>query len=79
MLLPAAASFPPPTGLKAATDAATSPLSGKTVVVVGAGGAGRALAFGAAARGAKVVIANRSVQKAADLAAQVHACLCVCV
>ncbi|KAI3438702.1 hypothetical protein D9Q98_001122 [Chlorella vulgaris] len=57
-------------GLKAATDAATSPLSGKTVVVVGAGGAGRALAFGAAAKGAKVVIANRSVQKAADLAAQ---------
>lgn len=37
----------------------------------GAGGAGRALAFGAAVKGAKVVIANRSVQKAADLAAQV--------
>ncbi|KAI7844252.1 hypothetical protein COHA_002050 [Chlorella ohadii] len=52
------------------TDASSSPLAGKTVVVVGAGGAGRALAFGAAVKGAKVVIANRSVQKAADLAAQ---------
>jgi hypothetical protein len=38
------------------------------VVVVGAGGAGRALAFGAAARGARVVIANRSVQRAQQLA-----------
>lgn len=34
-------------------------LKGKTVVVVGAGGAGRALAFGAAHKGAKVIIANR--------------------
>lgn len=85
------------------TDASTSPLAGKTIVVVvsaaagvgvshvsppplrsptrvhaphaaqGAGGAGRALAFGAAVKGAKVIIANRSVQKAADLAAQVGA------
>ena len=31
------------------------PLSGRTVVVVGAGGAGRALAFGAADRGAQVL------------------------
>lgn len=36
-----------------------SVLTGKTVVVIGAGGAGRALAFGAAHRGAKVIIANR--------------------
>ena len=40
--------------------ASESPLKGRTVVVVGAGGAGRALAFGAAHKGAKVVIANRS-------------------
>lgn len=33
---------------------ALSPLSGRMVVVVGAGGAGRAIAFGAAQRGAKV-------------------------
>ena len=32
------------------------PLEGRTVVVVGAGGAGRALAFGAADRGAQVRI-----------------------
>lgn len=56
------------------TDAATSPLAGKTVVVVGAGGAGRALAFGAAVKGARVVVANRSVAKAQELAAQVWAC-----
>jgi 3-dehydroquinate dehydratase/shikimate dehydrogenase len=37
----------------------SSPLQGKTVCVVGAGGAGRALAFGAASKGAKVIIANR--------------------
>lgn len=112
---------PIPAAVPSSTDASSSPLAGKTVVVVvsssganraqenlhlyqlaaeeglhvsvrpchaatrmhhhrnlqplaaaqGAGGAGRALAFGAAVKGAKVVIANRSVQKAADLAAQV--------
>jgi len=31
------------------------------VVVIGAGGAGKALAFGAAHKVAKVIIANRSV------------------
>lgn len=36
-----------------------SPLEGKRVVIIGAGGAGRALAFGAASRGADVVVANR--------------------
>ena len=49
-----------------------SPLVGKTVVVIGAGGAGRALAFGAAARGAQVVIANRTAAKAVDLAEQMQ-------
>lgn len=33
-----------------------SPLTGKMFVLVGAGGAGRALAFGAKSRGARVVI-----------------------
>ena len=37
----------------------TSPIAGKTFVLVGAGGAGRALAFGAKSRGAQVVIFNR--------------------
>lgn len=43
-------------------------LKGKTVVVIGAGGAGKALAFGAKFKGANVVIANRSVERAQALA-----------
>jgi len=35
------------------------PLAGRRVVVLGAGGTGRALAFGAQQRGATVVVANR--------------------
>ncbi len=46
-------------------------LNGRTFVVIGAGGAGRALAVGAAARGAKVVIANRDAARGAALAAAV--------
>jgi len=42
-------------------------LKGKTVVVLGAGGAGKAIAFGAAERGAKVIVANRNVERAAKL------------
>ena len=49
------------------------PLQGATVVVLGAGGAGRAVAFGAAARGAKVLIANRGLERAEALAADVSA------
>jgi len=47
----------------------SSPLQGKTVCVVGAGGAGRALAFGAVSKGAKVIIANRNRERAEALAA----------
>jgi 3-dehydroquinate dehydratase / shikimate dehydrogenase len=50
-------------------DATSSPLRNTTVVVVGAGGAGRALAFGALSRGAEVIVANRTVGKAEELAA----------
>ena len=46
-------------------------LSGKTVLLLGCGGAARALAFRIAARGAKkLYIANRSVDKAAALTAE---------
>lgn len=38
-----------------------SPLEGKTVVVIGAGGTGQAIAYGAAAKGAKVILTNRRV------------------
>ena len=47
---------------------AETALEGKTVVVVGAGGAGRGLAFGAAFKGASVVVANRNFERAAALA-----------
>lgn len=43
--------------------AESSPLQGLRVVVIGAGGAGKALAFGAAIKGAKVIIANRRVSQ----------------
>ncbi|CAM6118829.1 unnamed protein product [Calypogeia fissa] len=46
------------------------PLQGKTFVVIGAGGAGKALAFGAYARGAKVIVANRTIARAQALADQ---------
>ncbi|KAB5529369.1 hypothetical protein DKX38_019450 [Salix brachista] len=40
--------------------AGASPLSGKLLVVLGAGGAGKSLAYGAAQKGARVVVANRT-------------------
>ncbi|BDA46464.1 probable shikimate dehydrogenase (NADP(+)) at C-terminar half [Coccomyxa sp. Obi] len=47
-----------------------APLKGERVVVVGAGGAGRALAFGALERGAAgVILCNRTREKADALAA----------
>ncbi|KAK9086585.1 hypothetical protein Syun_028979 [Stephania yunnanensis] len=45
-----------------------SPLAGKLFVVIGAGGAGKALAYGAKEKGARVVIANRTYEKARELA-----------
>ncbi|KAJ1695239.1 hypothetical protein LUZ63_011937 [Rhynchospora breviuscula] len=49
-------------------DAAVSPLAGRLFVVIGAGGAGKALAYGAKAKGAKVIIANRTYERAKELA-----------
>jgi shikimate dehydrogenase len=43
-------------------------LDGRDAVVVGAGGAGRAVAFALADAGCRVHVANRTVEKAADLA-----------
>ncbi|KAK4433957.1 Bifunctional 3-dehydroquinate dehydratase/shikimate dehydrogenase, chloroplastic [Sesamum alatum] len=45
-----------------------SPLAGKLFVVIGAGGAGKALAYGAKRKGATVVIANRTYDRARELA-----------
>ncbi|KAF6176618.1 hypothetical protein GIB67_034480 [Kingdonia uniflora] len=46
----------------------TSPLSGKQFVLVGAGGAGRALAFGAKSRGARVLVFDIDYERAKSLA-----------
>ncbi|XVF32688.1 hypothetical protein REPUB_Repub17cG0104300 [Reevesia pubescens] len=45
-----------------------SPIAGRTFVLVGAGGAGRALAFGAKCKGARIVIFNRNYERAKALA-----------
>ncbi|CAD6269930.1 unnamed protein product [Miscanthus lutarioriparius] len=50
------------------TDPDTSPLAGRLFVVIGAGGAGKALAYGAKEKGARVVIANRTFARAQELA-----------
>lgn len=47
---------------------AASPLANKIVVILGAGGAGKALAYGAKEKGARVVIANRTFARARELA-----------
>ncbi|KAJ3681077.1 hypothetical protein LUZ60_015566 [Juncus effusus] len=49
-------------------NASVSPLAGRLFVVIGAGGAGKALAYGAKEKGAKVVIANRTFGRAQELA-----------
>jgi 3-dehydroquinate dehydratase/shikimate dehydrogenase len=46
--------------LNGTNPAAGSPLEGKLFVVMGAGGAGKSLAYGAAQKGARVVVANRT-------------------
>lgn len=43
-------------------------VQGKVVVVIGAGGAARALVFGALDKGARVIIVNRSLHRAEKLA-----------
>ncbi|KAJ6853982.1 bifunctional 3-dehydroquinate dehydratase/shikimate dehydrogenase, chloroplastic-like isoform X1 [Iris pallida] len=45
-----------------------NPLGGRVFVVIGAGGAGKALAVGAKHKGAKVVVANRTYDRAREVA-----------
>lgn len=47
-------------------------LLGKRVVILGAGGAGNAVAFALAQKGTKIVILNRTIDKAKDLAAKIN-------
>ncbi|GAB2211518.1 hypothetical protein Drorol1_Dr00024833 [Drosera rotundifolia] len=58
-------------GMNGTFPASGSPLAGKLFVVMGAGGAGKALAFGGKEKGARVVVANRTFEKAKDLASRV--------
>ncbi len=51
------------------------PLEGRRVVVIGAGGAARAVVFGLASRGARVHVANRTEASAQQLAAAVSQAL----
>lgn len=44
-------------------NAAVTPLAGRLLVVVGAGGAGKAIAYGAKEKGARIVVANRTYGK----------------
>ncbi|GKV39038.1 hypothetical protein SLEP1_g46869 [Rubroshorea leprosula] len=55
-------------GTSNTSSTAGSPLAGKLFVVIGAGGAGKALAYGAKEKGARVVIANRTYDRARELA-----------
>lgn len=48
------------TGLHNGSMGNSSPLAGKLFVVIGAGGAGKALAYGAKEKGARIAIANRT-------------------
>lgn len=48
-------------------------LAGRDVVVLGAGGSARAVAFGALERGARVAVLNRDVERAARLAKELGA------
>ncbi|PUZ67312.1 hypothetical protein GQ55_3G424800 [Panicum hallii var. hallii] len=50
------------------TDPTTSPLARRLFVVMGAGGAAKAVAYGAKEKGARVVIANRTFARAQELA-----------
>jgi shikimate dehydrogenase len=47
-------------------------IDGKNVLIVGAGGAARAVAFGIAAGGGRITLANRSIEKGEALAAEIN-------
>ncbi|CAA3012052.1 bifunctional 3-dehydroquinate dehydratase shikimate dehydrogenase, chloroplastic-like isoform X2 [Olea europaea subsp. europaea] len=55
-------------GLQNGSTGTGSPLARKLFVVIGAGGAGKALAYGAKEKGARVLIANRTYDRARELA-----------
>nr|BAI40147.1 dehydroquinate dehydratase/shikimate:NADP oxidoreductase [Diospyros kaki] len=58
-------------GSSSASNGSVSPLAGRLFVVIGAGGAAKALAYGGKEKGARVVVANRTYEKAKDLARKI--------
>lgn len=52
------------------------PLRGKKALLIGAGGAARAVAYGLIDRGAQVIIANRTLERGAKLAAEIGCEFC---
>ncbi|PPS11880.1 hypothetical protein GOBAR_AA08753 [Gossypium barbadense] len=56
---------------KGVPNSTSSLISGRTFVLIGAGGAGRALAFGAKYKGARIIIFNRDYKRAKALADEV--------
>lgn len=60
--------------LRALAEAGRPELGGQRVLLLGAGGSARAVAFALAAQGCEVVVANRTAQKAHALAAAVRDC-----
>lgn len=56
------------TDAKAALDALSIDVRGKKIVLIGAGGAARAIAYEAKRRGARVIIANRTLERAKRIA-----------
>lgn len=60
-------------GAVAALEEHAGDLSGRRVAILGAGGAARAAAFGAARKGAVIHIANRTPEKGEALAAELNA------
>lgn len=55
-------------GANISDDGTGSPLADKLCVIIGAGGAGKAVVYGAKEKGARIVIANRTYDRARELA-----------
>lgn len=64
------------TDAAASIDALGIPVKGKQLVILGAGGAGRAIIYEAIKRGAKVVIVNRHHEKGVLLSQEFGCCAC---
>ncbi|MCK4374699.1 MAG: shikimate dehydrogenase, partial [Candidatus Brocadiae bacterium] len=61
---------------KAVSRAGLAPLAGRSVLLVGAGGAARAIAYGLRDKVARLTIANRTVERGRKLAAELGAEAC---